>query len=159
MIKEKELFDGKRIRFQNGEGINLAAAVEAITDEADKNAIPLAHYEDQVKFGGLIGGSVEDCVVFYHPDHKKDYINTVVRVSHQGKYAFLAVDHIGVSKMGGKVAVRDGRKEATRGESLSFKIGYGIASAVSTIGASRSKLEQEQDWYAMLDDVLEAITG
>lgn len=159
MIKEKELFDGKRIRFKDGEGLSLERAVAAITDEADKNAIPLAYYNEQVKFGGLIGGSVEDCVVFYHPNHKKDYINTVVRVSHQGKYAFLAVDHIGTSKMGGKINLRDTKKEATRGEGLAFKLTYNLTSAVLSAGASRSKLEQEEDWYNMLNDILEEITG
>ena len=159
MLKEKDLFDGKRIRFQNGSGITLESVVAAVKNKAYENAVPIACYSDQIKFGGLIGGSTENCVVFYHPQHQKDYFNFVVRVSRKERYAFLAVDTIGSSKMGGKINLKETRKEATRGESLSYKVGYNITASLMSLGANRSKMEQEQDWYNMFEDILEDITN
>lgn len=159
MIKEKHLFDGKRIRFPEGAALTLDIITEEIMNRADQRGVALASYKDKVRFGGSIGGSVEDCVVFYHPDHKTDYLNFVARFTRQGKYGFLSIDNIGSSRMGNKVAVREKRREILRGETLSYKIAYTLTSTMATLDANRAKLEQEEDWYMMVKDILDDITG
>lgn len=159
MIKEKELQQGRQIRFKNGDGVTLGAVQEKLADMADQNAMPVAFRDDQIKFGGLIGGSVEDCVILYHPQHQKDYYNFVIRVKRQGNYAFLNVNQIGVSKMGGKVYGAEAAKAARKGQSMSFKVGSMIGSAIVSAGKSRSKLEEEENWYTIIGDILDEIAG
>ena len=164
MIKEKELSSERKIRFANGQGITLDVIKEAVSEEADKNGIPIAFYDEQIKFGGLIGGSVEDCIILYHPEHKKDYFNIIFRVTHQGSYAFLNISYYGQSKMQGKIysatEARQESKEERRGLPLSQRIGHaigsGIANGIMSIGASKKKFEEEQNWYAIVEDCIDS---
>lgn len=158
MIKEKDLLDVFRnVRFANGEGVDLSAVKMALSDEADKNALPIAFYSDQIKFGGLIGGSVEDCLVLYHPEHRSDYYNLAIRIKRQGKYAFLTANSIGKSKMGGKIAVAENARADRQGKSMSYKVGSMIGSAIAGSGKNRAKYEEEQNWYVMVGDIFDAI--
>ena len=160
MLNDKRLFDSTRIRFADGAGITLNHVANAVQNKANELGIPIAYYKDRVKFGGRFGGSIDDCLVFHHPDHKNDYFNYVVRVTSQGGYGFLAIEKTGVSKMGHKMAMSDKetRKEATRGESMAYKIAFNTTAKISSIGANRNVFDRECDWYNMVEDTFKAVT-
>ena len=142
MIKEKDLGGLKQIRFPDGDGITLQWLQEKLADEADKNAIRVAFEADKIKFGGLIGGSVEDCIVLYHPEHKKDYFWYAFRITTQGKYAFLNSALGGYSKLLNKAdAVAEG------------------GSILKAIGLNKKKLEEEQNWYTIIDDIIDNVVN
>lgn len=165
MIKEKEIIEARpQIRIPNGRDITEKELIAALKAEAQETGIPIAFTTDQIKFGGFIGGSVEDCIVVYHPDHQRDYFNTAIRLTHQGSYAFLTIYRFGTSRLLGNAAssefAKTKVKEAFRGGSASEAVGAVIGKGIRTLvmGVSnKQKMEEEQNWYLMLDDVLENI--
>ena len=159
MIKEKELTTGGTIRFANGSTVSLQSVKSAISDELDKNGVPAAFKADSVRFGGLLGGSVEDCLVLSHPDHYSDYERYVLRVKKQGNYAFVHVDTTGMSKMGAKIATADAARADRRGKSMSYKVGSMIGAAIAGSGKNRAKFEEEQNWYSMVNDCIHTACG
>ncbi len=167
MIKEKDLRERDRIRYRDGEGITLGSVQAGLAELADENGIKIAFSNEQVKSGSVFNSDVEDCLLVYHPEHRKDYICTVIRVKHQGRHAFLYVDNYGESKMSGKVyAATDGRKAAKderRGlpmsERIGAAVGAGIVNGVMSIGANKKKFEEEMTWYTIVDDILEELCG
>lgn len=164
MLKEKDLTQTKQVRIPNGQNITLNDVKVALKNEADENGVPIAFQSDQVKIGGLIGGSTEDCLVVYHPDHQKDYFNTAVRLKHQGNYAFLTIYDFGQSRLLGNAAssefAKNQVKDAFHGGSVGVAVGAVVGKGLRTLfkgGANKSKLEEEQNWYVMLDDMFENI--
>lgn len=80
MIKEKELREMRpQIRYKDGLEVTLQSVQEALLEAAGQVGLPVAFYTDQVKYGGMIGGSTEDCIVLYHPEHQKDYFKVCIR--------------------------------------------------------------------------------
>ncbi len=177
MISAKDLdMDFRpKIRYADGTDINLKVVQNALTEEANKHGIPIAFYADQVRVGGVmgIGSKVEDCIVLHHPDHKKDYFTFVIRVAHQGTYAFVSVDGYGKSKL---MRAEEGRNRMTANAGANFKaavfgdgnsvnmtnalIGGAIGGARKLVGAltgAKAKIEQESNWYAMVSDLFEVI--
>lgn len=165
MLKEKELTQSRdQVRIPNGQNITLNDVKVALKNEADANGVPIAFASDQIKFGGLIGGSTEDCLVVYHPEHQKDYFNSAVRLKHQGNYAFLTVYDFGTSRLLGNAASAEFTKEKLKatlhGGSVSEAIGAAIGGGLRRLikgGANKSKIEEEQNWYLMLDDMFDNI--
>ena len=81
MIKDKDLREFRpTVRYQGGQEITLKTVKEAIADCAAKFGIPVAFSSDQVKSGGLLNSSIEDCIVMYHPEHERDYFKFCIRV-------------------------------------------------------------------------------
>lgn len=186
MIKEKDIAEFRpQVRFQNGQGITLDTVKNALTDCARANSIPVAFESDQVKFGGLIGGKTEDCLVLYHPDHRRDYFNFVITVAHQSSYAFVSVYGGGESKQmkkqdaaaAAKASASSVGKSAMRGimnydDSIggmfsnaagmakgTAKLVGSLASGIRSLGGSKEKLQQEQNWYAMVSDIFDEIVS
>ena len=161
MIREKDLREMRpNVRYQNGEGITLQALQNALQDAANDNGIPVAFYEDEVKYGGLIGGSTEPCLVLYHPEHEKDYFKICMRIRRQGNYAFVYVNDFGVSTQlgnaGSKEYLKDIMKNGTGSEKVGALVGAGIRMLFKG-GANKQKLEEEQAWYAVISDFFDDI--
>ena len=160
MIKEKELSPVNQIRFRDGDSVNLEAIQEALEDKADSFAIPVAFRNDQVKYGGLIGGSVEDCLILYHPEHVRDYYYYVLKLTRQGKYAFLDVSMCGRSSQLGKEASAQEAKELLgRGGLSSYGKGYAVGALIGSIGKNKKKIEEERNWYTMVNDIFDDVVG
>ncbi len=164
MLKEKELTQTREVRVPNGQGITLSQVRNALQNEADANGLPIAFASDQIKFGGLIGGSTEDCLVVYHPDHQRDYFNTAVRLKHQGNYAFLTVYDFGTSRLLGNAATaqytKDAVKNAFHGGSKAEAVGALVGKGLRTLfkgGSNKQKQEEEENWYVMLNDIFDNI--
>lgn len=163
MIKEKELVEREGTHFRNGDSITLQTLQNELADAAVQVALPVAFRDDQIKFGGPIGSSMEHCVVLYHPLHKDDYNFYVFRINHQGKYAFLNIYVGGTSKLG----IADTAKKDLLSGNMSSLSSYGKGAVVgSLIGSvlngsllgNKKKFEEERQWYIMVEDIIGDIT-
>ena len=135
----------KKVRFQDGNNVNLLAIREAIQNEADRNGIPVAFREEQIKVGSLFNKQLEDILVMYNPEHANDYLKFVVRVQHRGAYAFMYVYNMGGSKN-------------FRNSQLA-KEGGVIGKISGKIAGVQSKLQAEEQYYQILSDVIENVIG
>ena len=161
MIKEKDLREMRpQVRYRNGQNITLQVLQNAIRGCAQENGIPVAFKSEQIKYGGLIGGNVVDCIVLYHPEHGTDYFNIAIQVKHQGNYAFVSVNYFGNSRLLGNLGSREylanTLKNGSDADRLGALIGAGIRRVVKG-GHNSQKLEEEQNWYSMVSDIFDDI--
>ena len=158
MIKADELREFRPVvRYPDGKDITLQVVKNAINDCAKSKGLPVAFYPDQVKSGGMFNKTIEDCIVLYHPEHQSDYFKICIRVSHQGNYAFVSAMDFGKSKQMKKADQAEAYRESRKGQSMSFKVGSLIGQGITSIGRSRSKLEEEQNYYACIIDIFDEI--
>ena len=134
-----------QVRWPNGANVNLMAVRDAIQEQADENGIPVAFAEDELKVGGLFSKEREDILIMYNPEHPTDYLRFAIRVKHQGKYAFMQVYNLGGSKNFGN------ENKAAAGSTMRM-IG-------NLVGGHKAKLEAEENYYTILRDCLENVTG
>lgn len=132
-----------RIRFPDGNGVNLAVLQEKLQDECDANGIPVSFRNDTLKTGSLFSKQVEDVIVLYNTDHPSDYLQFLIRITHQGKYAFMDVFKVGSSKN-----FRNYNKAA--GGSTTQKI-------FNSLTGQGQKLQEEENFYTILTDCLENV--
>lgn len=134
-----------QVRWPNGNSVNLVTVREAIQEQADENGIPVAFDEDQLKVGGLFSQEREDILIMYNPQHAYDYLRFAIRVMHQGKYAFMHVYNLGGSKNFGN------ENAAVAGNTM--------RKLANAIGGHSQKLQAEENYYTILRDCLENVTG
>ena len=137
-----------QVRWPNGNNVNLITIREAIQNQADENGIPVAFNEETLKVGGLFSREREDILIMYNPEHANDYLRFAIRVKHQGKYAFMQVYNLGGSK---------NFKNANNANSDTWG-GLG-RSFINAIGSHKAKLDAEENYYTILRDCLENVTG
>ena len=142
-----------QVRWPNGDNVNLAVVRDAIQEQADENGIPVAFGEDQVKVSGLFNWQMEDVLLMYNPEHPRDYLRFVIRVKHQGKYAFMQVYN-----MGGSKNFRDISKAEEYDAKDDWVGGLGRKLMNSVTGVN-SKVQEEENYYTILRDCLENATG
>lgn len=160
MIKADELREFRPVvRYKDGNEITLKVVQEAIEDYAKEIGIPVAFYADKVKSGGIFNKTIEDCIVLYHPEHQSDYFKICVRVDHQGSYAFVSAMDFGTSKQMKKAGQAAAYKADRKGKSMSYKVGSMIGQGITSIGRSKSKLEEEQNYYACIMDIFDEIVS
>ena len=63
----------------------------------------------------------------------------------------------GTSKQMKKADQADAYRESRKGQSMSYKVGSMLGQAVTSIGKSKSKLEEEQNYYACIIDMFDEI--
>ena len=131
------------VRFPDGENITLAAVREAIQNGADASGIPVAFNENQVKSGTVFNRKVEDVLVMYNPEHANDYLYFIIRIQYMGKYAFMHIYNMGGSKN------YQNFNDAAEGGFLG-----GLAKAKILAGGGKAKLQAEEQYYAILKDVI-----
>lgn len=167
MIKEKDIRESRVVRFQNGSGISLESIRSELQNLASREGIMVALDDEQLRFGSLFNSTTENCLLLYHPDHRKDYINSILRLTRQGNYAFLHIYEYGQSKMAVKMyAATDARTEAREerrsmplGERIGAALADGLVNGLMSIGANKQKYEQEQQWYAIVEDIIDEFCG
>lgn len=137
-----------QVRFPNGNDVNLITVREAIQNEADENGIPVAFKEDQLKTGSVFSKQIEDVLVMYNPEHAYDYLQFIIRIQHMGKYAFMHVYN-----MGGSKNFRNSNRAAAGGT-----IGA-ITKFGNFVGGVSAKLQAEENYYTILQDVLMNCVG
>lgn len=137
-----------QVRWPNGNNVNLITVREAIQNQADENGIPVAFNEETLKVGGLLSREREDILIMYNPEHASDYLRFAIRVKHQGKYAFMQVYNLG------------GSKNFKNANSANFDTMGGVGrSLINALGGHKAKLEAEENYYTILRDCLENVTG
>ena len=134
-----------QVRWPNGNNVNLVTVREAIQEQADENGIPVAFDEGQLKVGGLFSSEREDILIMYNPQHATDYLRFAIRVMHQGKYAFMHVYNLGGSKNFYDDNVASG--------------GSTMRKLANAISGHNQKLQAEENYYTILRDCLENVTG
>lgn len=137
LIEENRFIN--RIRFFNGRDVNLSAFREILQLECDSNGIPAAFADNTLKTGSLFNKQVEDVLVVYNPEHPTDYFQFLVRITHQGEYAFLDVFQVGISK------------NFARENKAQSSLTQGVFNKFS--GHSQ-KFQEEVDYYTILADCM-----
>lgn len=143
--------------YMDGGNVSLESIQSRLTAEANSIGVPVTFYHDQVKAGGLLNKTVDDCIVMHHPDHKSDYYWFCFRVQRQGNMAFVHINIGGTSKQVGKQAHAEFAKEDRKGKELSYKIGSLIGQGIRTIGMNKQKLEEEQNYYAAMHHIIDQV--
>lgn len=138
-------------------GIDLGAIREALAEAAQQNNIPLAFSTDEVKSGGLFNKVSEPCLVLYHPEHEFDYFRFAVRSVQEGGRSIVTINTFGQSSQMKKDARAAWAKQDRRGKSMSYKVGSMIGSGIAGIGRSKQKLEAEQRYYMLVQDLIEQV--
>ena len=130
-----------RYKFGAGDGnkLTLDLVQRLFQAKADENGIPVAFYHDTLSTGGLFNRQSEDVLVLYNPEHEKDYIHFLIRITRQGNYAFLDVFKVGGSK----------------NFSMSNKAGNSMAVSLLNLATGlKNKLESEENYYDILSDCM-----
>ena len=76
-IKEKHVHEFIDTVFTKKKDITLDEIRRKIESAAKTEQVPLAFSDGQIGYGGIFSYSSEDCLVLYHPGHKRDYSNSV----------------------------------------------------------------------------------
>lgn len=143
-----------QVRWSDGNNVNLITIREAIQNQADENGIPVAFNEETLKVGGLLSKEREDILIMYNPEHSSDYLRFAIRVKHQGKYAFMQVYNLG-----GSVNFKHENTSDIFKADGGISVGGMGRSILNSIGGHRAKLEAEENYYTILRDCLENVTG
>jgi len=172
MIQEKELQEMRpSVQYKNGQNITLQSIRNALQNCLGSSNIPASFDTEQIKRGGILGHT-EECLVIYHPEHRKDYFSFAVSIKHQGTDAVASVNCFGTSKLMNMEAARKQFFTAAK-EGLNYR-GYNplksAAAGASFIAAGvmgvrhlakgqsdREKMETEQQWYAVICDAFDKI--
>ncbi len=171
MIKSDELREFRPVyTYNDGSAISLQTIKEAISTTAKKYNIPVAFEMDQIKSGGFLSKSIEDCLVLYHPEHAKDYYRIAISIQRQGSIAFVHANDFGESKNLKKLESRGQSKEAFKNAMKSDAGSYSVGSnsygaqllksgfkALSSIGGSKAKQEEENNYYSALMMILDEV--
>lgn len=173
MLKEKELQEMRpTVQYKDGQNITLQSIRSALKNYLDSGNIAVAFDTEQIKRGGVLGGHTEDCLVVYHPEHRKDYFSFAVTVKNQGTYAFVSVSSFGVSKLMNLEAARKQVNAAAK-EGANYR-GYNplqnAAAGASFIAAGimgvrhlakgksdKENMEIEQQWYSIICSAFDEI--
>lgn len=171
MIKQEELREFRPVyRYAEGNDISLQTIQNAIKDSAMKYGIPVAFEADQIKSGGLLSKTVDDCLVVYHPEHPKDYYRVAISIKRQGTIAFVYANDFGTSKNLKKIAAKENAKASVAGgwkdwmtpgsgngsDLVNGLIG-GAFGALKGLGGSKAKQQEEDNYYAALMMILDEV--
>lgn len=169
-MNEKNIIDNiANLRIQDGSSITFDSIKKMVSELAVTRLIPIEFKNDEIT-SGLLGSNIEHCLVIYHPQHESNYFYYTVRLSYQGTYAFVRIDIAGYSvnhqnqyaKQDAKTIAGDifkGRRSAA--ENVGQVAGHAIGSLlrmgknliVNSQSGSKSTIEEENQWYTMMEDL------
>ena len=164
MIKVTDLKETRpTVRYQNGD-VTLQTLQDAIEICAKKMMSPVAFKMDEVVAGKKRTDGVEECLLIYHPEHEKDYVNFCIRIKMQGTYAFVSVHEYGKSKL----LVRDKMiGGASMGAAVGGLLSASVAGAIVGVAAGnllkkkvspdQMKVEDEKNYYVCIGDILDEV--
>ena len=141
MIKDKQLtrLQPPIVHKDDEQRITLDLVEHSLNENAKSKAIPIAFRRDKVKTG-MFKKTIEDCLVIFHPKHKKNYCMVAIRLQRVDNNTHLLTHEFGTSKNSVKAASAEGAASATEG-ALKGAIVKGL------LGPSKKKIEEENNWY------------
>jgi len=150
MIREADLKEDRQGYKFKDPNISLEQIRYAIEEKADEYGLPIGFTMDQIKGGGMLNKTVQDCLVIYHKHHPTDYFRNVITLRKQGNVTFVAFHYYGYSKNTGKEGKTEERSKSLSGQLLNIAVGKNHKAAYA----------EEYDYYQLLGDVLrEAMEG
>lgn len=160
MVKEKDLIRIGQTRFRDGDGVTFENLENRFAEAADNFAIPVAFGRDQIQSGGMLTKTVIDCMTLFHPAHAKDYNYYLFTITRQGTYAFVDVMSGGSSSIGAAQFAKENLLNI--GNLDAYNQGAVVGSLIrGAIGggffADKRKKEAENNWYTMVNDIIEDI--
>ena len=81
--------------YPKGDTVSFEAIEKEIRKIADEFGIPIIIDTDKINSGSIIAPVIEDCLIIYHPEHRSDYRNFVIRISREGDTAFIGKFSLG----------------------------------------------------------------
>lgn len=157
MLTEKDMADfHATIYFDNESNSTSLNDIKIRLEQTAENVgIPLAFSHGKITTYKVFCKTIHDCIILYHPDHKRDYYNFCVYLSRQDNRIFIHIKMFGRSKQFNKHARSEQAKADRLGKELAYQLGSMLGSCLYNIGKSTRKLEEEQEYYSALDQVFE----
>ena len=166
MLKEKDL---STIVTLSKNQRTLSEIKMIIENYAQNNGIDLAIESDQIKRGGMLNSSIADCLIIYHPSHRRDYYNFAL--SDEGTSFVLY--NFGESKNQKKLnnrqagantfsaGYKQANKNAAEGKMVGMALGTGALiggiKALSSIGGSKAKQQEEDAYYSQIIEMVKML--
>lgn len=152
MLKENQLNPFlEKLRFHDGEGVDLENLEAYILHLAEEQQIPLASKDDTIKGAGLLNRETFPCIVFYHPEHENDYYKFVIQLKRQGKYAFMYSYYTGQSKQLQTLDKIDRyRNQRAKSQDIENVAKAWIKEKITSLGTNKQRVEDEKNYYACI---------
>lgn len=156
MLKEKDLIDEVRnYRIQSNSDIELTVVKREIERVAEEAHVPMQVTYDEIKTGGIFSNTSEACIIVAHPQHFNDYQRLCIRMSKMGLTKSFRVLSTGFSKLHGKDAGADTASILCTTQGIG---GLLAGAAIKKVfSANKVKMNEEDDWYACLFDILDTV--
>ncbi len=154
MIKASELKDTGKPGYRASEAqIGYVITLDFLKQEFEKTndevyGLPVSIVKDQLKSGGLLSSTIEDCLVITNTEHPTDYFKYCITLKKQGKIATIRLNYYGSSVLTGKMNKADERK---RSGSLSGM----LLNAIS--GPNEAAYQEEYGYYDMIENIFREI--
>lgn len=151
MIKENNLRNFRPdVQYTNAQGLTLQTLQNLLKQKVNEYQLEIDFYYDQIKGSALINPPITDCIVMYHPRHKKDYFNIVISIRRRGNISIVSCNDIGTSKNRYSL----GNPNLKSGGSRSSL----VIDIIDSITGKNRQIQEEEDWYAgvnlILDDII-----
>ena len=171
IINAKELRELRTpCQYMEGSNVTLESIKSAINERAIKYNLPVAFENAKINHGNLLMKELLDCIVIYHPEHKKDYFNIAISIRRQGTMAFVYANDFGTSKNMKKLEAKSSAKSSVKGGwstwmtpgsgrsgDLVHGLVGGAVGAVKGFGGSRAKQQEESAYYAAVREILNEV--
>jgi hypothetical protein len=129
----------------------LSVLQSVLTKTAGKYQIPIAFKTDEIKAGGLLNSTKNDCLVVHHPQHYSDYFRYAVSIKRQGIMAYISINPFGRSNQANLHTVAANRSELMK----QGRVGMSLLAGVVGMGKNKNKLEDENNYYTALEQIFD----
>jgi len=131
------------LKFTQAQGLTLESAGNLLMQTANQYGLPITCTQDQIKSGGLLNKSLQDCLVITHQQHRDTYFKYCLSVRTSGIYSYLEVKYFGSSTNTGAERKKEENK-ATIGGMLKNAL----------FAKNKDAYVAEYDYYEQLDDII-----
>lgn len=148
MIKAELLKDtGKGWRINGEVSLNMIGQRIQMINSVEYGA-PIRLYGDQIRSGGLLNYSIENCLIIENIRYPKDYFRFCITTRRQGKQTLILMYYYGWSSLTVK-AHQD--EERRRSGSLSGLLINAL------VGVNQADYNAEYDYYEIVNEIFERL--
>lgn len=155
MIKATDLkptdHPGYRFRAEDAAILSLGGIRNTLLSKNEETyGLPIKIETNQIKSGGLLKSTIEDCLIITNTEHPTDYFGYCLTLSKQGKMAIVKLQYYGSSVLTGKA---NQTKEREQKGTLTGM----LANAV--FGVDQAAYNKEYEYYDALESLFAEIFG